>query len=983
MQQLRTVLINISVVIGLALMLLLPDAFAESSFPIADTLVLDTETEVSLSEGGGWVYYSFTPDETDLYTFRSIGSCDTYGHLYNAEDTLLAVDDDSGDAYNFLFIRELTAGEQYCLGVRLLNQDEFGSFSIAVSKRRGLVSAEAVEATFVYPNSDNPAVANVQAPYGFHLNLVVDAQTTDGYLSYVWAKQDANGDFQVVEGVTSSFYYPEEAVTEPTCYSCTVSDDYGNSKTVSFYVLIENRLSVYSEQETTQTAAPGNAVTLTVTANCDVGNINYQWYRNVYDPATDASRPEAVSGEVSASIVTVPILRPEEYTCIVTDQFENADSITFYLSADNGFSVQADGEQEILVAPEEGTVLSVIAQYDTGPLSYQWYLDGEAIEDAVSESFETGIIRAPSDYWCIVTDPYENEEEVWFSVSVDNGLTASAVSREKVYVEAGGSTSLAVEATCLRGALTYEWYLSSYDDDVLDGYGEALGIDSPSCTLESVTALTHCTCEVSDEYGNTASVFFEIIVRNDLTAVPAGEATVSINPGESAVLAVNAACKDGDLYYSWEQTDTVWGDEFIYLDETTATLSTGPLTSPTRYYCTVTDEFGNSCEVVFTVLIGNEFTARAENSRITVSEVSDVTMRVIASCKTGELSYQWCSVQYDEWGDYYTNVGYESSYTAEQVNSAQKYRCIVFDEYGNEAEIFFDLIWADGLAVSPAGSDIRLLNAGDQVTLEVNTDSEGTLTYEWRATLVSSEEDGSAYLGNSEMLAISADGSAIVTCRAEDQYQNSDTASFIVLASEGSQPVFQHYSTISITQATACRVLTFSPPSTGSYTFHALADSAVCAYMFQEDGTCLTSADPAGATEIALSAELTAGHTYSIAVLFEGTVTGDILVGLTPSDAPVQHLANRIILPAGTRQIGEEAFALSAVEEIVLPQGCERIEDSAFAYCTSLQLVNIPDSVTYIADSAFIGSNVTLILQGDTAYGEAYASAHNLGWLYE
>ena len=31
MQQLRTVLINISVVIGLALMLLLPDAFAESS----------------------------------------------------------------------------------------------------------------------------------------------------------------------------------------------------------------------------------------------------------------------------------------------------------------------------------------------------------------------------------------------------------------------------------------------------------------------------------------------------------------------------------------------------------------------------------------------------------------------------------------------------------------------------------------------------------------------------------------------------------------------------------------------------------------------------------------------------------------------------------------------------------------------------------------------------------------------------------------
>ena len=67
----------------------------------------------------------------------------------------------------------------------------------------------------------------------------------------------------------------------------------------------------------------------------------------------------------------------------------------------------------------------------------------------------------------------------------------------------------------------------------------------------------------------------------------------------------------------------------------------------------------------------------------------------------------------------------------------------------------------------------------------------------------------------------------------------------------------------------------------------------------------------------------------------------------------------------------------------MIPQGCERIEDAAFAFCNSLQLVNIPDSVCYIADNAFAGSSVTLILQGDTAYAEAYARAHALGWLYE
>ena len=987
MKRFRTFPAGAFVLIGLALFLLLPGAFAESAYPITGALSLDTETEVVLSEGSRWMYFSFLPEETDLYTFRSTGSCDTYGHLYNAEGTLLAVDDDSGDGTNFLFYRELTAGEQCCLGVRLLDQEESGTFSITVSKRRGLLSAEALEASFVYPNIDDPSVANVRAPYGSHLNLVVDATATpDEYLTYQWAQEDADGVFHTIEGATRTFYYPEDPVTGLTCYQCTVSDNYGNSKTVTFFVLIENMLRVYSEQEEAQSAPPGGTLTLTVTASCTDGELSYQWYRNVYDAETGSSGPDAVEGAVSASVTTVPILKPEEYTCVVTDEFENADSVTFYLTVDNGFSVEAVGEQEIRVAPEEGTVLAVGAQYNDGPLTYQWYLDGEAIDGAVSDTYETGIIRSQCDYWCIVTDPYENEEEVWFYVAVDNGLSAEAVGREWVYVEAGGSASLAVEASCSQGALTYEWYVSSDEDDALDGGGEALGIDSPFCTLEDVTTLTTCTCEVSDEYGNTVSVSFEIIVRNDLTAEPEGEATVSISPGESAVLTVNAACRNGGLSYYWEQTDTVWEEDFIYLDETSKTLTTEPLTSPSRYYCTVTDDYGNSREVIFTVLIGNEFSARAENSRIPVSEVSDVTMHVIASCKTGELYYQWSSVSYGEYGVEEASPldAFEDSYTAVQVDSAAKYRCIVFDEYGNEAEIFFDLVWDGGLTASPAGSAVRLLNVGDQTTLQITADGEeGTLSYEWRASLISSEEGNSIYLGSDESMALEVNGTAVVSCRVEDPHHNSATVFFTVLAAQSTEALPQHYSLTEITDDTTCRVLTFTPPSTGSYTFHASAASPVCAYLFQEDGSLLAYAGPAGANEVALTAELTEGHAYSIAVLFEGAETGEILVGFTPANTPVQHMANQIVLPAGTRLIEEQAFAGSAVQEIVIPQGCERIEDAAFAFCNSLQLVNIPDSVCYIADNAFAGSSVTLILQGDTAYAEAYARAHALGWLYE
>ncbi|MBQ6326532.1 MAG: leucine-rich repeat protein [Clostridia bacterium] len=58
-------------------------------------------------------------------------------------------------------------------------------------------------------------------------------------------------------------------------------------------------------------------------------------------------------------------------------------------------------------------------------------------------------------------------------------------------------------------------------------------------------------------------------------------------------------------------------------------------------------------------------------------------------------------------------------------------------------------------------------------------------------------------------------------------------------------------------------------------------------------------------------------------------------------------------LPANLRLIEQEAFAGVSAQRIVVPEGCETIGTRAFAGCDRLTLVELPASVTSIADDAF------------------------------
>ncbi len=87
-----------------------------------------------------------------------------------------------------------------------------------------------------------------------------------------------------------------------------------------------------------------------------------------------------------------------------------------------------------------------------------------------------------------------------------------------------------------------------------------------------------------------------------------------------------------------------------------------------------------------------------------------------------------------------------------------------------------------------------------------------------------------------------------------------------------------------------------------------------------------------------------------------------------------------LVMPGNLTKVEAEAFqGVEYVAEIVLGTHTERIEDKAFANMSGLKKITIPDSVIYIAENAFLGTDA-IICCNQGSYAQQYAYAHGISW---
>lgn len=108
------------------------------------------------------------------------------------------------------------------------------------------------------------------------------------------------------------------------------------------------------------------------------------------------------------------------------------------------------------------------------------------------------------------------------------------------------------------------------------------------------------------------------------------------------------------------------------------------------------------------------------------------------------------------------------------------------------------------------------------------------------------------------------------------------------------------------------------------------------------------------------------------------------MAGIWSTDPDYAAGSNVLTLPSGTKQILASAFeGASSMEEAILPNGLTTIGSRAFAFC-GLRSVHIPDSVTSIAEDAFVGNaNMIIFVKSNNSSAAAYAGSKGIPYRVE
>lgn len=115
----------------------------------------------------------------------------------------------------------------------------------------------------------------------------------------------------------------------------------------------------------------------------------------------------------------------------------------------------------------------------------------------------------------------------------------------------------------------------------------------------------------------------------------------------------------------------------------------------------------------------------------------------------------------------------------------------------------------------------------------------------------------------------------------------------------------------------------------------------------------------------------------------KATITATTYNGLTATCTVTVQAGRELKLPAGLKEIDAEAFLNVSAQVAIVPDGCESIGARAFSGSTSLSMIEIPASVTFIAPDAFDGCTNVVIRTTSGSYASRYAAEHGLNCVTE
>ena len=582
------------------------------------------------------------------------------------------------------------------------------------------------------------------------LKPVVTADDTSG-LTYTWYHCDYSEEVQEcfseekIEGATTDSY-TIDSVSGNGDYKVIVSDQYGNRGCLYYQIYVQNNLKVSAENgdtyETTLYVSPGTPLELkpVVTAD-DASGLTYTWYHYAYVEEYEGYNWEKMEGVTSDSYTTDSIAGFNGYRIEVSDQYGNSDSLRYYIYVQNNLEISAENgdtyETSLYVSP--GTPLElkpVVTADDVSSLTYAWYhyvyeeeYDGynwEKMEGVTSDSYTIDSVSGYDQYKVRVSDRYGNSDSLYYYIYVQNNLEVSAENGDTyetyLYVSPGASAELKPVVTADdTSSLTYTWYHRVYDEEYYDySWEEMEGVTSDSYTIDSVSVSERYEVRVSDQYGNSDYLYYYIYVQNNLKVSAENgdtfEAYLHVSPGTTLELKPVVTADDASgLTYSWyhrvydEENENYTMEKMEGVTSDSYTIDS--VSGYDEYQVEVSDQYGNNDSLYYYIYVENHLEVVSENgdsysTDMHVSPHASATLKpVVTADDQSGLTYEWNHRVYDEENDDYNWEKMEGvisdSYTIDSVSRNDQYEVIVSDQYGNNANLYYNIYVENNLEVYP------------------------------------------------------------------------------------------------------------------------------------------------------------------------------------------------------------------------------------------------------------------------------------------
>lgn len=520
-----------------------------------------------------------------------------------------------------------------------------------------------------------------------------------GTLSYQWF---LNG--SAIGGATSATYSVGAASAgDAGSYTVEVTNSCGSATSMAALVVVRDA-PVITASPVGATLCDGESASFSVTATGS-DPLTYQWFLN------GVAIPSATSA--TYSIASVAAGNGGTYTVTVSNDCGDATSAGATLTVLDGPAIDVQPQGATLCVGEM-LALSVSAS-GSGPLSYQWFLNGTLIGGATSATYTVAAAAA--------SDAGSYTVEVSNTCGDATSMAALVVVREAPAIAAspmgttaceGDSASFSVTATG-SDPLTYQWFLN----------GVAIpGARSATYSIGAVAAGNGgvYTVTVSNDCGDATSSGATLTV-SDAPAIDVQPMGASLCDGDMLSLSVSAS-GTAPLSYQWFLNGAA------IPGATSAAYSVGSVETADAgmYVVTVTNDCDSVSSPAVAVTVASGPAIVAQPSSTDGCDGDQVTLTVMA---TGDpvLMYQWRLNGAPIGGA--TGTSYMFSLSGA---TAGTYDVIVTNDCGSITSEGAIISTADAPGVVSVDTDVDIADGaceGDPLTFTVTTTGTPPLTYQW------------------------------------------------------------------------------------------------------------------------------------------------------------------------------------------------------------------------------------------------------------